>query len=385
MKTRADPPPVQMPILLSPATTIYHWLSDVQGDIDESTGYLVAHPKGIFGKKVKELVRYTKSLSVEVKAIHHSRRTRLHPCLQSLGSILHFLSEFVCPVVFAAAAAYAYYQWTPTEVDSPPILPSINTTTTNASDTGPFDWLPSARQAGQFVGSSLRSIITAPVDFLTNAVDRGLHVEETVAIVQSTGTKLILLPLLFGAVYFLVKLTSRLLVHAQTLCSAYSRVWHLQDLLLTETDQALERAITGLLKPALRTHFEQMLEGRVLTRATSSALTTGASTERSLVHLNSIYRNNLPLLRTTLLDRLSSDLKTIPFAELVRLGQLPPTYTKTIHALIRHADEELSQTLFAFHEELHRLPDTIQRRVSAVGTAAATQAARLCTTALLLL
>jgi len=83
------------------------------------------------------------------------------------------------------------------------------------------------------------------------------------------------------------------------------------------------------------------------------------------------YTGNPTLLRDSILDRLSGDIKAIPFAELVRVGQLSPIYAKTIHALIRHADEELSSTMFAFHEELSRLPDTVSSRLQDIRTRAA--------------
>jgi hypothetical protein len=181
---------------------------------------------------------------------------------------------------------------------------------------------------------------------------------------------MLLLPVLFLSVYFLTKLLARLASHIYAMCAAHRRVWTLQQILLSETEEALERAIGGLLKPTMRTCYEQMLGVQRMTRS-AGKLGQGALVLRDpLGTLVTTYTGNPTLLRDSILDRLSADIKAIPFAELVRIGHLSPTYAKTIHALIRHADEELSSTMFAFHEELSRLPDTVSSRLQDIRTRA---------------
>jgi hypothetical protein len=356
---------------LIPQQAVYEWIQDVHRDGDSKTGYLVKQPTGVYGKKVKELVRYAGSLSVELKAIRQSRQLRVHPCLQYFATVFQFLSEFVFPVTFASLASYAYYQWTPEENDPP--LEEVHSSTNGTSADGILDWIPSSTAAGQWVGGTLRSIVTVPVNFVFNAVDRGVHAQEALDYVQSTGFKMLLLPLLFLVVYFLVKLASKLIGNLQHLCASHNRVWQLQELLLTETEEALERAVSKLLKPALLSQYEQMLS--IPSQSpTNPLMVQDAESIRALI---TVYRENPPLLRESILDRLSAEIKATPFAELVRIGNLSPTYTKTIHALIRHADEELSETMFAFHKELHHLPETIQTRAAHVGSQVLSGATRI--------
>jgi fumarate reductase subunit D len=319
----------------------YNWIMDLYADVDPKTGYLIKYPKGVYGKKVKELVHYASSLSVEMKAIQHSRQTRTHPCCQYTFYVFQFLSDIVFPVVFAILASYMYYEWTPSEADSP-ILES-NTT----------EW--TAHGAGEWLGSSIRSVITVPIHFVVGAVDRGFHVEEAVSYFQSTGTKLFLLPLLFLFVYGSTKIMGRLLLHIQTLCSAHRRVWQLQELLIKETEEALERAISGIAKPILLIQYEQLLKREP---TDSKAIVTRSADKLVL------YRENLPMIRLGMLEQLSAEIKAIPFAELIQRGQLSSLYAKTIHALIRHADDELSATMFAFHEEINRIPTNIRTTIS---------------------
>jgi hypothetical protein len=368
-KLKEEPPHIGSQMALIPQQTVFDWIKDVHADTDNKTGYLVKHPTGVYGKKVKELVRYFLSLSVEVKAIEQSRRIRVHPCFQYFFAILRFLSEFVFPVVFAVAASYTYYHHSAEEVAEIP----------NSAPSPPIekgrDWVAAAAAiataAGRRLGSTVRSIITVPVTFVANAVDRGLHLEEAATYVQTTGVKMLLLPVLFLSVYFLTKLLARLASHIYAMCAAHRRVWTLQQILLSETEEALERAIGGLLKPTMRTCYEQMLGVQRVTRSVAKQGQGALVLRDSVGTLVTTYTGSPALLRDSILDRLSGDIKAIPFAELVRIGQLSPIYAKTIHALIRHADEELSSTMFAFHEELSRLPDTVSSRLEDIRTRAA--------------
>ena len=300
-------------------TNLNHpWISELYSDIHPATGYLVQKPKGAYGKQVKELVQYMSSLSVEMKTIRHSRQATVHPCLRYTYAVVQLLSEMVFPVLFATGVSYSYYHWNPPlEVANIPVLADP----------------PPAQSAGKWLGSTVRSIIGVPITFLVNAVDRGLHVEEASQYIQTTGTKMFLLPVLFLGIYFLTKILGRLILHVHTLCTAHRRLWFLQELLLKETEEALERAIVGIVKPYLLTQYERSISTRSC--------------------------DTRPMDSSSLLNRISDDIKKIPFAELVKRGQLSALYAKTIHALIRHADEELSTTMFAFHEEINRIPDRI--------------------------
>ena len=302
------------------------WMSELYSDIHPATGYLVQTPKGAYGKKVKELVQYMSSLSVEMKTIRHSRQVTVHPCLRYTYAVVQLLSEMVFPVLFATVASYTYYQWNPSFSVEPLVVSATATTNTNTNTV-------TVQSAGQWLGSTVRSIIGVPLTFLVNAVDRGLHVEEASQYIQTTGTKMFLLPVLFLGVYLLTKLLGRLILHVHTLCTSHRRLWFLQELLLKETEEALERAIAGIVKPYLITQYER-------------SMSTRSSDTR-------------PMDPSSLLNRISDDIKKIPFAELVKRGQLSALYAKTIHALIRHADEELSTTMFAFHEEINRIPDRV--------------------------
>jgi len=150
---------------------------------------------------------------------------------------------------------------------------------------------------------------------------------------------MMLLPFLFIAVYGVTKLLGRLLIHMSTLCSAHNRVWFLQNLLIKETEEALERAIVGRVKPFLMLEYEKLL---------------------NRPDYKGLYMNNLPIVQLNLAEQVSAEIKSTPFAELVKEGQLSALYAQTIHGLIRHADDGLSNTLFEFHEEIHRIPDRIQ-------------------------
>jgi hypothetical protein len=302
-------------------------ISELYSDVHPATGYLVQKPKGAYGKRVKELVQYMSSLSVEMKTIRHSRQSNVHPCLRYMMAVLQLLSEMVFPVLFATGASYTYYQWD-SSVSVGPLAVSDTEKTTKATKA-----IITVQSAGQWVGSTVRSIIGVPLAFLVHAVDRGLHVEEASQYIQTTGTKMFLLPVLFLGVYLLTKLLGRLILHVHTLCTSHRRLWFLQELLLKETEEALERAIAGIVKPYLISQYER-------------SMTTRSCDVR-------------PMDLSSLLNRISDDIKKIPFAELVKRGQLSALYAKTIHALIRHADEELSATMFAFHEEINRIPDRI--------------------------
>jgi len=369
-----------MTLVVSLQSTVPAWMEDLHADVDAKTGYLVSHPKGLYGQKIKELVRYFSGQSVELKAIRHGRRVRPSACCLYTGILFQFLSEYVFPIAFALFASYMYYQWTPTEIPLPPLVPSgplLQNET--AQDGGWFDWMPSAAEAGSWLGSTTRSLASVPVSFLTHAVDRSLHVQEAFASIQSTGSKIFLLPLLFVAVYFLTKIVCRVLLHIQTLCSAQRRIWHLQEILIQDTEEALERALTGMIRPFLLNYYET-----ILTLPSSSSSSLVPADKANLLRLTQTYRGHLPLMRVNLYDRLAMEVKQFSFAELVKRGGLSPSYQRALHQLIRYADDELSNILFSFHEEIHRVPEAIQSKVLDAGHFAIQGVTRAASTAMVL-
>jgi hypothetical protein len=324
---------------------VHDWISDLHADMNPATGYLVKEPKGFYGKRVKELVQYARSLSVEIKAIQHSRQARTHPCLQYFFSVFQFLSDTVFPVLFALIASYYYYSWA-APVEEQPVLIQSNTTS---------EW--TSHSAGEWLGNSIRSVLSVPVQFVAGTLDRGLHLEEAVNYMQSTGIKVFLLPLLFLVVYIATKILGRLIIHVQTLCSAHTRVWFLQEVLLNETDAALERAIVGFVRPHLITEYEKLLPRE----ESSTKIVTRSDTLKL-----SLYQDQLPVLRMQLFETIAAQVRATPFAELIQRGNMSALYAKTIHALIRHADEDLSSTMFAFHEEINQIPHNAGIRLKAL-------------------
>ena len=353
-------------------------MKDLHSDTNPKTGYLVETPKGAYGKKVKELVHYFSSQSVELKAIRHSRKIKPNACCLYGFYIFQFLSEYVFPIVFAVLASYFYYAWTPIHSPVEETITAVPIENSTGTASGWFGWMPNSDVAGQWVGSALRSVVAVPLSFVVNAVDRGLHAKEAMEAVQLTGTKLILLPLLFIAVYFLTKIVGRVCVHLQTLCASQRRVWDLQELMIQETEEALERAITGLCKPFLLKTYEEFLA--LPTESTQQIVPAN----QTITTLTKVYQHNYPLLQINLHERLATEIKQIPFPELVRRGGLSQSYTQVLRQLVRYADEELSSLLFTFHEEIHKVPTTIQSRLLDAGQSVAQGTTRLASNAMIL-
>lgn len=359
-------------------TNTHDWMADLHRDVNPETGYMIKQPQGVYGKKVKEIVQYVSSQSVELKAIRHSRRVKPHACLVYASYVFQFLSEYVFPIAFAGTASYLYYQWTPSldPVETPSDEP-----TTIAEDvhttSGWFDWVPSSAQAGDWVGSTLRAAVSVPVSFVAHTIDRGLHVQEVGTYLQSSGSKILLLPVLFLAVYLFTKIVCRLLIHIQSICASHQRLWTLQEMMLSETEEALERAVTGMLRPTLLTVYETLL----LPPPSSSTQIVSAE-QSALLLLATTYRRNVPMMRTNLLDRLATEIKRIPFPELVRRGGLTQSYTNAMRQLIRHADDDLSSTLFSFHEEIHSAPSRLALQAQGAVQGAVQGAGRVASTAM---
>ena len=325
--------------------TAHEWLTDLHVDTNPKNGYIVHSPKGIYGKKIKELVQYFSSQSVELKAIRHSRRSKPNVFTTYLFHIFQFLSEYVLPICIALYISYVYYTW---DSNASVEAPSLTDTSVVPTSTSWYESIPSPTEAGKWVGSNIRTIVSVPMSFIAHTVDRGLHIQEAVETVQTTGSKLIITPMLFLGVYVITKLLCRVILHLRSLCVSQRRVWNLQEFIIQETEEALERAITDIVRPFLIVNYEEML---VRPSPSTSEI---VSKNQETVALVQLYKENLPLLRTNLMERITSTVKQVPFAELVKRGGLSSLYNNTLYQLIRHADDELSKAMFTYHEDIHK-------------------------------
>lgn len=335
----------------------HEWMNDLHSDINQKTGYLNESPRGVYGKKIRELVNYFSNQSVELKAIRHSRSMKPNIIIEYLFYIFNFLSEYVFPMVFAVLACYVYYYSIPININipEPPSFPPPNPETNSW-----YDWIPSSAEAGQWFGTNIRTVLSIPVSFVANVVDRGIHVQEIVETVQASGSKVVLTPILFIAVYVLTKIVCRVLIHLRTLCVAQRRVWDIQQIIILETSEALERGVTSIVRPLLIKQYEELM---CLPPQSSTKLVKANTTT---VMIQS-YEGNFPLLRMNIFELLTSNVKRLSFAEVLKRGGLSQTYNQAIHNLIRHADDELSNTMFNFHEEINKVPEAIQSRVMEFG------------------
>ena len=349
--------------------TAQEWMADLYVDTNPQTGSIVQSPKGVYGRHVQELVHYFSNQSVELKAIRHSRLTKPNVMILYIGYVFQFLSEYIFPVGLALYVSHTYYYSVPysnwnLNLNSNSVESNVPAAATeDVSDTSWFHWAPSPTDAGKWLGSTLRGIASTPVTFLAHTFDRGLHVQEAMNTLHTTGSKFVFTPLLFVAVYITTKLLCRCIIHIQSLCASQRRVWNLQEIIIQETEEALERAITDILRPFLLENYEEMV-------APPSSISEIVSTHHGALALAQTYKENLPLMRMNLINRISTVIKRMPFAELVKRGGLSPMYNDTLRQLVRYADEELSNTIFTFHEEIHKIPEAIHSRVIDVGTRA---------------
>ena len=343
------------------------WLTEIQQDIHPNTGYLVQTPSTLYGKKVKETVHYICSQSPHYKAILHSRAMRPSACIKYCYEVFKFLADYVLPVMVAFTISYIYY----TSYDTPIILSapvSLNQTMPTPVNRRPadlFDWstlsnnLPTPEEAGTWVGTTLRQAAAVPITFVATAIDRGLHVTETATYVADKGSQLFWTPVLFLTLYFSTIVVLRFLLNLRALASVESALWNYQQILLTETEQAIERAITSIMRPACTKQFESLLLESSHDDDVSGnqlALPNRIVFER----IHATYQTNFDLLPVVLFDRITNNIKRIPVPRLLAMGNLSPEYMKCIHKLIRLADEELSTTMLEFNEELARVPNRIK-------------------------
>jgi hypothetical protein len=290
-------------------------LNELNQDIDINTGYLVKNPVTQYGKRVKELVNYTCSQSSEFKTITNSRRLRPSPLCTYLLQVFRFLADYVIPVAVALAVSVYYY--TSLEPLLPAVVEEEETPSVN-EDT----WVDSAAAAGDWTGETIRYALSIPLSFVTSTIDGSFHISRGLHSLRQSAESIVYTPLLFVGVYCATLVLVRFLLNLYTLFSAERTLWNYQELILQETAQVVERAVTSLLRPALLEGFQ---EG--------------------------------PLLLETLVTRI----KAKPLPELLVLGHVSTQYTNGLHMLIRHADEELSTAMFRLTNELHKIEGGLTR------------------------
>ena len=287
-------------------------LNELNQDIDINTGYLVKNPVTQYGKRVKELVNYTCSQSSEFKTITNSRRLRPSPLCTYLLQVFRFLADYVIPVTVALAVSVYYY----TSLEPPAVVEEE--TPSEHEDT----WVDSAAVAGDWTGETIRYALSIPLSFVTSTIDGSLHISRGLHSLRQNAESIVYTPLLFVGVYCVTLVLIRFFLNLYTLFSAERTLWNYQELILQETAQVVERAVTSLLRPEL--------------------LRAGAA---------------IPLLLETLVTRI----KAKPLPELLVLGHVSSQYTNGLHMLIRHADEELSTAMFRLTNELHKIEGGLTR------------------------
>jgi len=138
------------------------------------------------------------------------------------------------------------------------------------------------------------------------------------------------------------------LLNIYTLWLAETTLWSYQEIVLVETERILERAITGIMRPHLMDHYHAFL---------------GTITDMAIVNqvqqLRRQYNGRDEGVKNAIMDRLTHSVKTLDFAELMRLGHVSSEYLNGVHMLIRHADEALSKTMFNFNRQLADIPTTM--------------------------
>uniref|UniRef100_A0A6C0K5Q6 Uncharacterized protein n=1 Tax=viral metagenome TaxID=1070528 RepID=A0A6C0K5Q6_9ZZZZ len=324
---------------------VNEWLRDVYIDTDSTTGYLVKKPGGFYGRKAKALVQQIYSMSPQVKLILGTRSIRTNSACLYLFYIVKFLSNYVIPPLAAFLAAYFYYF---SDVPIQQQESVTETSTLNTTDT----WTLDPVAAGTWTGNGIRTFLSVPLQFLGSTLDRTLHLSEVVDSVQITGSRLFYTPFVGLTTYILTHLALQCILNLQMLLSKQWALWNYQDLFLKETSEAIERSVTGYLKPNLIYTFEQYL---------IHSSKVGNLQDQILEHLLYTYRDDLDLLRETILEQLANAIRAIPLAEHLVQGKIGDQYLKGIHVLIRHADEDLSALLLQLNQEIHRFPGDMRQ------------------------
>jgi len=257
-----------------------------------------------------------------------------------LFHIVKYLSEYILPAVFSFGAAYFYYT---TETPSS-YAPTFNYTEPILENS--TNWFPTVAEAGSLLGDLVHTTLSVPITFFASTIDRTLHLKEGLTVVQSNSQKLFWTPMIAIGVYILSFVLLKCLLNMQHLVSAQWALWTYQSLFLKETEEAIERAVTGIIRPYLVTQYEQYL-------FQSSDSQQVDSTSRNLLKsLYLTYNNDMELLRETLHERADQYIRSIPFAEILVLGRLSKRYMAALYALIRDSNEHLSSTLFELNQQL---------------------------------
>ena len=354
---------------------------DMRTDVHPNTGYIIPDPKGLYGKQIKELTQYVCSRSPELNAIKQSRQLKSSTYCLYLFEVFKFLANYVLPLASALYIAYMYYttdftaslpQSIPESVDSiidftnttplsPEPTPATTTITIGSWITDVMKNSPSPSDAGIWLGSTLQWAAATPIQFIGNTLDSAFNL----SYFAGKAEKLFYTPFVAVAVYFSTLFVLRFLINLQTLYSAQITLWNYQDLILQETSQVIERAITQIAQPHLLNQYDAILKGN------SNAL--------------QLYNDNYSLAQLTMAERLSIHIKTIPFHELLKQGGVSPQYMTGIFMLIKHADEELGQIMFRMSQELNQLPHQTYSYASRAATETARAANTAITASLLLL
>jgi len=330
-----------------PVTTEYtnfrskvnEWFQDVYADVDGSTGYLVKQPKGFYGSKVRSLVRYIYHQSSEVKAIQANQQIKASSMCLYLFHIFKYLSEYILPALFSFLSAYLYYT-----TDIPPsYIPTYNYTEPVLNTT---NWFPTVAEAGSLLGDLVHTTLSVPVTFFASTLDRTLHLKESLDVVQSNSQKLFYTPMIAIGVYIGSFVLLKCFLNMQHLLSTQLALWAYQGLFLKETEEAIERAVTSIVRPYLVSYYEQLLF------QSSESQQIDPASRNALKSLYLTYNNDMELLRETLHERADEYIRSIPFAEMLVLGRLSKQYMAALYALIRDSSEHLSSTLFELNQQL---------------------------------
>jgi hypothetical protein len=319
---------------------INEWFQDIYADVDPSTGYIKKDPPGFYGSKVRSLVRYIYMQSSEVKAIQTNQQIRASSMCIYLFYIIKYLSEYILPALFSFVTAYFYYHSTEPLTY---VLPSTNYTEPILNTT---NWFPTVAEAGSLLGDLVHTTLSVPIQFFASTLDRTLHLKEGLEVVQSNSQKLFWTPMIAVGVYIASFVLLKCLLNMQHLLSSQWALWTYQSLFLKETEEAIERAVTGIIRPYLVTHYEQYLF------QSSDSQQVDPASRNSLKSLYLTYNNDMELLRETLHERVDQHIRSIPFAEILVLGRLSKRYMAALYALIRDSSDHLSSTLFDLNQQL---------------------------------
>ena len=329
------------------------WFQDVFLDTDPTTGYLIKAPKGFYGSRLKQLIRYVYQQSNEVKAIQTQQQIRPSSLCLYMGHVFKFLSEYVLPILMALTMAYLYYSADviPRQSIVSQPLPPTDIITVNVTDTS--HWYSVAQGAGTFVGDFARNLLSVPVGFAASTVDRVFHVQEGLDFFQTYGYRFICALLIGLSAYLLTLLVLKLLLNIQQLVAKQWTLWAAQHLFLRETEETIERAITSIVRPFLIKSYEQLL--------CQTSENTHQKTRAFVKSMYLAYNNDLDMLRESLFDRAETHVKAIPFSELLIQGQVSKQYLTGLYRLIRDSDQQLSMLLFDLNHELARIPAESKR------------------------